>query len=181
MSKIANKIALTRALLSNPQILKAKPSINRFQFQYLRKFKAVKVGNNLILHSHLPPLNSRAYTRFIDEHLLSKIEGPSHAQIALTNACPQNCEYCYNKNRNGKVIDTETIKKVIQDLREMGVFWLGFTGGEPLLQKDIVKITESVGDDCAVKLFTTGCTLTKELARDLKNAGLFSVSVSLDH
>jgi len=181
MSRITNNLALTKALLSKPRILKANPSINRFLLQYLRKFRAVKVGGNLILHSHLPPLNSRAYARFIDEHLLSKIEGPSHAQIALTNACPQNCEYCYSKNRKGEVIDTETIKDIIQDLKEMGVFWLGFTGGEPLLQKDIVKITESVGDDCAVKLFTTGCTLTEKLARDLRNAGLFSVSVSLDH
>jgi MoaA/NifB/PqqE/SkfB family radical SAM enzyme len=181
MSTIKNRLALTKALLAKPQILKAKPSINRFLLQYLRKFRAIKAGDNLILHSHLPPLNSKAYTRFIKEHLLTKVEGPSHAQIALTNACPQNCEYCYNKGRKGKVIDTRTIKKVIKDLKEMGVFWLGFTGGEPLLQKDIVKITESVGDDCAVKLFTTGCTLSRQLAKDLRNAGLFSVSVSLDH
>lgn len=181
MSTIKNRLTLTTALLSKPQILKAKPSINWFLLQYLRKFRAIKVGDNLILHSHLPPLNSKAYTRFIKEHLLLKIDGPSHAQIALTNACPQNCEYCYNKDRKGKVIDTKTIKKVIKDLKEMGVFWLGFTGGEPLLQKDIVKITESVGDDCAIKLFTTGCTLSKQLAKDLRNAGLFSVSVSLDH
>jgi MoaA/NifB/PqqE/SkfB family radical SAM enzyme len=181
MSTAKYRIALTKALFSKPQILKAKPSINWFLLQYLRKFRAVKVGDSLILHSHLPPLNSKAYTRFIKEHLLSKIDGPSHAQIALTNVCPQNCDYCYNKFRKGKVIDTETIKKVIKDLKEMGVFWLGFTGGEPLLQKDIVQITESVGDDCAIKLFTTGCTLSKQLALDLRNAGLFSVSVSLDH
>ncbi len=63
----------------------------------------------------------------------------------------------------------------------MGVRWLGLTGGEPLLNKDIVRITGEAADGCAVKLFTTGSTLTPELARDLKNAGLFSVSVSLDH
>jgi MoaA/NifB/PqqE/SkfB family radical SAM enzyme len=78
-------------------------------------------------------------------------------------------------------MDTPTIKELIQQLKTMGVFWLGFTGGEPLLNKDIVEITESVGDGCAVKLFTTGCTLTRELALDLKRAGLYSVSVSLDH
>ena len=181
MLRIKDRFTLTKTILSNPQILQAKPSINWFLLQYLRKFKATRVGDNIILHSHLPPLNSKAYTRFVKEHLLSKTDGPSHAQIALTNACPQNCEYCYNKAREGKVIDTETINQVIRDLKEMGVFWVGFTGGEPLLQKDIVKITEGVGDDCAVKLFTTGCTLTKQIAKDLRNAGLFSVSVSLDH
>ncbi len=179
--KRKNTVALVKALIANPQILKTKLSINLFLLQYLRKFRPTKVGPHLILHSHLPPINSKAYARFIDEHLLAKIEGPSHAQIALTNACPQNCEYCYNKDRKGEVIDTSTIKRVIQELKGIGVFWLGFTGGEPLLQKDIVEITESIGDDCAIKLFTTGCTLTKQLARDLRNAGLFSVSISLDH
>jgi len=66
----------------------------------------------------------------------------------------------------------------IKDLKEMGVFWLGFTGGEPLLQKDIIEITESVGDDCAIKLFTTGCTLTKQLAKDLRNELLFILLIT---
>lgn len=63
----------------------------------------------------------------------------------------------------------------------MGVFWMGWTGGEPLLNRDIVEITEKAADGCAVKLFTTGCTLTPQLASSLQKAGLFSVSVSLDH
>jgi len=77
-------------------------------------------------------------------------------------------------------MDTATIKRVIKELKEMGVFWLGLTGGEPLLNKDLPEIVESAGEDCAVKLFTTGSTLTSRLASDLKKAGLFSVSVSLD-
>lgn len=63
----------------------------------------------------------------------------------------------------------------------MGMFWLGFTGGEPLLNKDIVTFVEAAGDDCATKLFTTGCTLSQTLAADLVAAGLNYVSVSLDH
>jgi MoaA/NifB/PqqE/SkfB family radical SAM enzyme len=66
-------------------------------------------------------------------------------------------------------------------LKAMGVFWLGFTGGEPLLNRDIVEITADASADCAVKLFTTGSGLTPALAAGLKEAGLFSVSVSLDH
>ena len=141
----------------------------------------LNVDGNLVLHSHLPPINSNAYSRFVKEHLLARTAGPSHAQIGLTNACPQNCCYCYNKHRQGKNMDTERIIQLIHDLKRMGVFWLGFTGGEPLLNKDIVKITEQVGNDCSIKLFTTGCTLTRQLAKDLKKAGLFSVSISLDH
>ncbi len=78
-------------------------------------------------------------------------------------------------------MDAERIKAVIRELKSMGVVWLGLTGGEPLLNKDILSIVEEAADGCAVKLFTTGCGLTPALAADLRNAGLFSVSVSLDH
>jgi MoaA/NifB/PqqE/SkfB family radical SAM enzyme len=175
----ASKIA--KAILSTPRIVFARPSVNWFFCKYMGKFRIQDVGGNLIVHSHLPPLNGRAYSRFVEEHLLAGSIGPSHAQIGITNACPQNCGYCYNKNRTGKPMDDGTIMKTIRDLKALGVFWLGLTGGEPLLNKNIAQIVESAGDDCAVKLFTTGSTLTKTLASDLKHAGLFSVSISLDH
>ena len=78
-------------------------------------------------------------------------------------------------------MSTATILGVIDDLKKMGVVWFGFTGGEPLLNPDIVDITAHTTGDAAVKLFTTGCGLTRELATDLADAGLFSVAVSLDH
>jgi MoaA/NifB/PqqE/SkfB family radical SAM enzyme len=181
MAEFKNKIALVKALLSNTQIIKVKPSINWFLTKYMGKFNLLNIGGRLIIHSHLPSINSKAFTRFINEHLLARTEGPSHAQIGLTNVCPQNCPYCYNKNRNGKLLNTAEIKQLIQELKKMGVFWLGFTGGEPLMNKDIVEIVKSVGDDCAIKLFTTGFNLTEQLAAELKKAGLLYVSISLDH
>lgn len=181
MAEFKNKIALIKALLSNMQIIKVKPSINWFLTKYMGKFNLLNIGGQLVIHSHLPSVNSKAFTRFINEHLLARTEGPSHAQIGLTNACPQNCGCCYNKNRSGELLSTAEIKQLIQELKKMGVFWLGFTGGEPLLNKDIVEILKSVGDDCAIKLFTTGSNLTEQLAAELKKAGLLYVSISLDH
>ncbi|MEI7615592.1 MAG: radical SAM protein [Actinomycetota bacterium] len=181
MTMFKNKITLVKALLSNIQIIRVKPSINWFLAKYMGKFNLLNINGQLIIHSHLPSVNSKAFTRFINEHLLARAEGPSHAQIGLTNACPQNCQYCYNKNRSGELISTAKIKHLIQELKKMGVFWLGFTGGEPLLNKDIIEIVKSVGDDCAIKLFTTGSNLTEQLAADLKKAGLLYASVSLDH
>jgi MoaA/NifB/PqqE/SkfB family radical SAM enzyme len=181
MSHQANKLDLIKALLANAQLIRVKPSVNWFLFQYLRKFKVINVDGRLIIHSHLPPINSKAFTRFIDEQLLGKKAGPTHAQIGLTNACHQNCGYCYNKSRNGNLMDTETIKNLIRRLKNMGVLWIGLTGGEPLLNKDIVEIVESIGDSCTTKLFTTGSSLTGQIASDLKKAGLLYVSVSIDH
>jgi len=181
MTALKNTIPLTRVMVSNPQMIKVEPSILWFLSRYMNQFQLRTIGSNVILHSHLPPLNSRAYSRFVNEHLIQRSGGPSHAQIAITNACPQNCECCYNKTRSGKVMDQETILQTARELKKMGVAWLGLTGGEPLLNKNILRIIDSVSADCAVKLFTTGCFLTPELAFDLKKAGLFSVSVSLDH
>ncbi|MBN2206181.1 MAG: radical SAM protein, partial [Candidatus Aminicenantes bacterium] len=180
MAGIKDRLALVGALAGVPEILRVKPSIVVFLCRYMRKFRTRVVGGRVILHSHLPPLNGPAYRRFVREHLIARVEGPSHAQVGLTNACPQSCAYCYNRGRTGRPMDTATILGVVRDLRALGVVWMGWTGGEPLLNRDIVRITESAARDCAVKLFTTGSGLTPELARDLSQAGLFSVSVSLD-
>ncbi len=181
LSALSNLPCMARVVMSNPRMIYVRPSITRFMCGYMNKFKVRTAGRNLILHSHLPPLNSKAYSRFVDEHLIGRTSGPSHAQIAVTNRCPQSCAYCYNRNRAGTPMKTQTILETARALKEMGVVWLGLTGGEPLLNRDLVRIVKSISGDCAVKLFTTGCTLTERLAADLRDAGLFSVSVSLDH
>ncbi|MGZ5495417.1 MAG: radical SAM/SPASM domain-containing protein [Candidatus Aminicenantales bacterium] len=175
------RLPALQVLWRNPHMLKVRPSLSLFFLDYMRKFRVRKVGENLILHSHLPPLNSPAYSRFIREQLIEKREGPSHAQVGLTAECPQRCSYCYNRERKGQAMDSAEILAVVRELKRLGILWLGWTGGEPLLNKDIVRLTEEASDGCAVKLFTTGSTLTPGMARDLKAAGLFSVSVSLDH
>jgi MoaA/NifB/PqqE/SkfB family radical SAM enzyme len=175
------RFPLARVLASNPQMLAVKPGASLFMAKYMQKFPVRRFGDNLILHSHLPPLTSRAYSRFVAHHLVGRKPGPSHAQVGLTNACPQNCDYCYNKQRAGTRMDTATIVQAIDDLRVAGVCWLGLTGGEPLLNQDIVDIAGHASPDMAVKLFTTGVGLTTHLARDLAAAGVFSVAVSLDH
>jgi MoaA/NifB/PqqE/SkfB family radical SAM enzyme len=173
-------LATIGSLKAAPGQLRVPPAANLFLMRYLRSFPVRSVGGNWIVHSHLPPLNSPAYRRFVSLHLVQRIAGPSHAQVGLTNACPQDCVYCYNKQRRGRSLDTATILDVIDRLQDMGVVWLGFTGGEPLLNRDIVRITDRAARGCAVKLFTTGCGLTSRLAHDLVSAGLFSAAVSLD-
>ncbi len=170
-----------KSLVAHPRMLQAGPALNLYLLGYLRQFRVRDVGGHLILHSHLPPLNSPAYGRFINEHLARWNPGPSHAQIAITSDCLQRCDFCYNRERKGERLGKSHILEAIDTLADLGVLWLGLTGGEPLLNRDIVEIVEhAVARKCAVKLFTTGCTLTPERAAELKRAGLFSVCVSLD-
>ena len=180
MLKLTDKIKLYKSILST-DIWKVKPSLIIFLWQYLRKFEIRKVSDKYIIHSHLPPLNSKPYRRFISEFLVNKQDSLSHAQIGVTNVCPMNCDFCYNKDRKGTSLDTKKIIKTIDELKELGIIWIGLTGGEPLLNDDIVKIVDSIGDKICSKLFTSGYGLTEKLADDLKKAGLDYVSVSLDH
>jgi len=174
-------LSVARAIFSTPGIVRARPSIIAFLCKYLRAFTPLDVGGKIFIHSHLPPLNSLAYRRFVNEHLLGGSTGPSHAQIGVTNVCPQKCPYCYNRGRAGTQLDTETILDTVRQLQDMGAFWIGLTGGEPLLNVDLPRIVRKIGERSSSKLFTTGSTLTPETVRDLGDAGLDSVSVSLDH
>ncbi len=180
MFNLQNQIALFNSLMISPQLLRVNPRVNLFLLKYFAKFNIKRVGPWNVLHSHLPPINSRAYTKFVQKHLIEKVRGPSHAQIGLTNACQQKCPYCYSAKRSGKAMSKEVIIKTIKELSALGVSWLGLTGGEPLLNQDLVEIINAVDKNIAVKLFTTGHGLTMERANDLKNAGLTYVSVSLD-
>lgn len=181
MTTSSDTVAMTGVVLQNPNILRVRPAVNLFLIRYLRKFRLQRVGDQLIVHSHLPPLTSEAYSRFVKEHLVARVDGPSHAQIAVTSDCPQHCVYCYNHHRDGEPLDTGTILDLVDELKDMGVVWLGLTGGEPLLNPQLPQIVARASDDCAVKLFTTVCGLTDTLAGELVAAGLFSVAVSLDH
>ena len=109
------------------------------------------------------------------------MKAPSHAQVAVTHACPQRCAVCYNRDRNGTPLDAREVRAAIGDLIDAGVVWLGLTGGEPLLRRDLPELVALGGGRCEMKLFTTGMGVTPRVAEELADAGLGSVSVSIDH
>ncbi len=166
--------------LLDPNLLRVHPSVSLFLLRYLRRFRIREAGGHLVVHSHLPPLGSRPFRRFTALHLADRVEAPTHAQVGVTAVCPQRCPYCYNKGRAGETLDRATLRRLVNDLADMGVVWLGFTGGEPLLSPHLDELIELAADRCAVKVFTTGDGLTAGRARALARAGCFSVAVSLD-
>jgi MoaA/NifB/PqqE/SkfB family radical SAM enzyme len=173
--------ALVRTLAAAPAVLRVPPRLSAFLARYLSTFPLVDVGGRLVLHSHLPALDSPAYARFVRLHLLDRIEGPSHAQVAVTHACPQRCPVCYNRDRGGDPLHVDEIRRVIEDLIGAGVTWLGLTGGEPLLRRELTALVALGRGRAEMKLFTTGMGATRQRAEELADAGLGSVSVSLDH
>ncbi len=100
----------------------------------------------------------------------------------VTKACNLKCKHCYeDAGKMGSELSTEEAKKAIDKLADFGVVILAFSGGEPLVRGDIVDLIKHASNrGLYVAMATNGTLLTKEKAKELKNAGLGFVQISLD-
>ena len=75
----------------------------------------------------------------------------------------------------------DEIYKICKIAKKLGVKKIRLSGGDPLVRKDIVEIVEKIGNlnfkDISL---TTNGVLLEKYAKDLKEAGLSRVNVSLD-
>jgi len=101
----------------------------------------------------------------------------------LTYSCPLQCPYCSNPvdyTNIGDELDTEEWKRVLKQSREMGAVQLGFSGGEPLIRKDLeelVQYSHQLG--YYTNLITSGYKMTEARIIKLKQAGLDHIQISL--
>ncbi len=71
---------------------------------------------------------------------------PSEGQWELTFRCNYRCQHCYipPEQLAGKIKDQELtlpeVRAILDQLREAGVLYLTFTGGDPLLRRDFLEI-----------------------------------------
>lgn len=68
---------------------------------------------------------------------------PSEIKFEITSRCNFSCNFCFNTNsfrRDGKELPSSKIFKIIDNLENEGIKTIRFTGGEPFLRKDIIKI-----------------------------------------
>jgi pyrroloquinoline quinone biosynthesis protein E len=100
----------------------------------------------------------------------------------LTYECPLHCPYCSNpvnlESRDTEC-DTDTWLKVLSQGREMGAVQLGFSGGEPLLRKDLEQLVAHANKlGFYTNLITSGIGLTEKRIAALKEAGLDHIQLS---
>lgn len=95
--------------------------------------------------------------------------------------CNQKCIFCYAAGQElsaAKELDTQQWKQIIDKLEQARVPMVTFTGGEPTLRKDIAQLV-SHAKRMVTRLNTNGVSLTPRLCRELKEAGLDSLQVTL--
>ena len=109
---------------------------------------------------------------------------PAVVGWGITDACNLTCAHCYSSARRGRgdELSTEQAKQVLDQLGALGAQRLGWTGGEPLLRKDLEQLTSYARDRHGISagLTTNGTPLTARRARSLAAAGISFVQISLD-
>ncbi len=121
-----------------------------------------------------------------DEIRYSRIEKQEKKPIVvwnITNKCNLKCRHCYATDF-GELqtqIEKEEAINIIKDLGNFNIPVLLFSGGEPLLRKDISLLVAKTRDTGIKPVISSnGVLLTKQLAKDLKNAGVAYIGISLD-
>ena len=103
----------------------------------------------------------------------------------MTKRCNLKCVHCYaqavDPNQGVDDISTEQAKVMIDDLAAYGAPVLLFSGGEPLVRKDLVELASyATQKGMRAVISTNGTLITKEKAHELKQIGLSYVGISLD-
>ena len=102
----------------------------------------------------------------------------------VTKKCNLGCLHCYagseDKDYQGE-LTTQEGETLIKDLANFGVPVLLFSGGEPLLRKDLFLLAElAISLGMRAVISSNGTLVTKETAKKIKETGFSYVGVSLD-
>jgi 12,18-didecarboxysiroheme deacetylase len=102
----------------------------------------------------------------------------------ITRRCNLKCVHCYAHAKDQEFSDeltTEEGLRLLDDLADFGVPVVLFSGGEPLMRKDLTTLAEyAVSKGMRAVISTNGTLITEEKAKELKEIGLSYVGISLD-
>jgi cyclic pyranopterin phosphate synthase len=111
----------------------------------------------------------------------------ANLRLSVTDRCNLRCEYCMPEKDyvwlpKDDILHFEEIDRVVDVFLDLGVKRVRLTGGEPLLRKDLPVLVERLAAKSRLEdlAMTTNGVLLAPIAKDLKQAGLPRITVSLD-
>ena len=115
---------------------------------------------------------------------LSRPYGLPLAVLAeITHRCPLQCPYCSNPlamEPAANELSTADWLRVIDELAELGVLQIHFSGGEPTARRDLVQmIARATEVGLYTNLITSAVGLTRDKLAALTEAGLCHVQISV--
>ena len=116
------------------------------------------------------------------EEMKRGLDAPICLTWELTYACNLQCVHCLSSSgqRDERELSTEEAKKILDDLRDLQVFYINIGGGEPMVRRDFFELLEySVAHGIGVKFSTNGAFIDEEKARRLAAMDYLDIQISL--
>jgi len=111
--------------------------------------------------------------------IYSKLSGkriPIFVCWYLTNRCNMHCKYCDISKIKSRELSTNQIFKIIDELSSLGCKCINFSGGEPLLRKDIGKIIDYAKSKGIYVGLDSNGLLVKDKIEKINNVDLLQLS-----
>jgi mycofactocin radical SAM maturase len=115
--------------------------------------------------------------------LKAGLDAPICLTWEITYACNLQCVHCLSSSgtRDPRELSTDQAKAVLDELRDLQVFYINIGGGEPMIRKDFFEILEHAeANDIGVKFSTNGTYISAENARRLAAMNYLDIQISLD-
>lgn len=110
-----------------------------------------------------------------------------YLRVSITDRCNFRCIYCMppegvEQMNHLDILRYDEIIQIIKIAAEDGVKHIRLTGGEPTVRKGLVDLVREIAEIPGIEsiAMTTNGVLLPKMARDLKEAGLTRVNISLD-
>ena len=110
-------------------------------------------------------------------------DSPIFVQFDVTNACNLRCSHCVTSSGEPleDELSTQEALSLIDELASLGVFQIGFSGGEALLRSDVFTLMERAKKrGMRVQLTTNATLVSEEVAAELAKLEPVTVGVSLE-
>ena len=121
------------------------------------------------------------------EALVTQLKGGLDAPICLTweltYACNLQCVHCLSSSgkRDPRELTTAEAKQVLDELRDLQVFYINIGGGEPMVRRDFFELLEySISQGIGVKFSTNGAFIDFDKAQRLAAMDYLDIQISLD-
>jgi MoaA/NifB/PqqE/SkfB family radical SAM enzyme len=90
-------------------------------------------------------------------------------EFQATSACNMKCFFCGDSITNPENLTLDLVKKVVDEVNPVGI---SFTGGEPLLNPNLLEIVRWCSKQAITQINTNSVLLTEEKAKEFEAAGL---------
>jgi radical SAM protein with 4Fe4S-binding SPASM domain len=131
----------------------------------------------------IPSIEYKDFSRELHERA-DQYDRVIKAQLELTYRCNLHCVHCYTDPYNSreffpKELSLEEIKRILDEMADLGILYLNLTGGEIFTHPHFFEIY-----DCAYRkgfllmLYTNGTIFTQAIIDRLKQAPPFSIDIS---